>query len=417
MYTSKEIYRFYKRKGFSNTLYRAIDEIYTLLLSLLYFFIDKLIANEDDYVCIVPRSNKLDQDTISLITQNSIQQDQFKIVVAVSSIDDLIVENEKSFKSLKDFNFKIVQINSMEFISWLAKCNTVLLKNQSSIWQYRLFSDKSKKFIRLLHGVSAKGYRKNQKNECSFRTIIGNWMNIANKPVISVGSDIVLHRKSAHEQINVDGFEKYGQPRFDRLRFLKKNPDKSLLSERTKHSLQSSEYNILYAPTHKDGVYKTELFPFPDSNMRKLESYLMKNGIHIYIRLHIHEENSGLIDEYTNYENIHYAGHEFSFSAVELMPYFDALVTDFSSIYLDYVLLDRPMLFVKDKFDKYKELRGLAFNYDQYWPGPKIDTQEEFINEIEKLIITDNDPYAYERKFVRDTFHPPTRKSFLENIK
>lgn len=64
----------------------------------------------------------------------------------------------------------------------------------------------------------------------------------------------------------------------------------------------------------------------------------------------------------------------------------DALLTDFSSVYMDYLLLDRPVGFFTDKMKEYT--RGFTMeNPLEYMPGNKIDTFEalaQFIRNFDK---------------------------------
>lgn len=64
-----------------------------------------------------------------------------------------------------------------------------------------------------------------------------------------------------------------------------------------------------------------------------------------------------------------------------LLSQADALISDYSSAAIDYLLLDRPMAFTLDDLEEYKESRGFNFeDVHEYLPGVEIYDYEEFEN-------------------------------------
>jgi CDP-glycerol glycerophosphotransferase (TagB/SpsB family) len=67
-----------------------------------------------------------------------------------------------------------------------------------------------------------------------------------------------------------------------------------------------------------------------------------------------------------------------------LLKYTDILVTDYSSVYFDFLLADKPIIFFDYDLDEYKKnSRDLYFDYDETTPGEKATTMEEFMKSIE----------------------------------
>ena len=82
----------------------------------------------------------------------------------------------------------------------------------------------------------------------------------------------------------------------------------------------------------------------------------------------------------------------------EILNCVDLLITDYSSIYVDYINLLRPVIFLNTDLQKYNEDRGLVFNGNNIWfPGPKINKIEDFLLETKKL-LTDENYYKRERE-------------------
>lgn len=62
----------------------------------------------------------------------------------------------------------------------------------------------------------------------------------------------------------------------------------------------------------------------------------------------------------------------------------DALITDYSSVYIDYLATDKPMAFVVDDIYEYGNDRGFVFeNPLDYMPGMKVKT----LNNLMEFIV------------------------------
>jgi len=82
----------------------------------------------------------------------------------------------------------------------------------------------------------------------------------------------------------------------------------------------------------------------------------------------------------------------------------DALVTDYSSVAFDYLLLDRPLAYYPYDLDRYREERGFYFDYDAVTPGPTARDFEGLLDALARILDGDGDEFATERAAVRDRF-------------
>lgn len=81
-----------------------------------------------------------------------------------------------------------------------------------------------------------------------------------------------------------------------------------------------------------------------------------------------------------------------------ILPQVDALITDYSSILFDFLLLNRPMAFTVDDIKSYKERRGFVFkDAYKYMPGEKIASSEQFFLFINHC-LNNEDSFQEERK-------------------
>jgi CDP-glycerol glycerophosphotransferase len=84
-----------------------------------------------------------------------------------------------------------------------------------------------------------------------------------------------------------------------------------------------------------------------------------------------------------------------------LMREVDALVTDYSSIYFDFLLLDRPVIFFCYDLERYlAEERPMYFDYGSMTPGPKVRTTGELGSALSAL-AEGRDDHGAERAAVR----------------
>ena len=184
--------------------------------------------------------------------------------------------------------------------------------------------------------------------------------------------------------------------------------------EKREEKGKKNDYKVLYAPTFRDGK-DTWLFPFLDYDKERLDTWLSAHGITIYLRLHhLDQTDSSPVLS----SRVQVLGTEQVEDVTESLPMFDALVTDYSSIYIDYLLVDKGMIFLPYDQEEYLSGRGMYFPYEEVTPGAKPKTMEDFLLSLEK-ILEGRDAYAMERKRVKDFFHEvqkPCCQSMTEEV-
>ncbi|UCG58730.1 MAG: CDP-glycerol glycerophosphotransferase family protein, partial [Phycisphaerales bacterium] len=152
---------------------------------------------------------------------------------------------------------------------------------------------------------------------------------------------------------------------------------------------------VLYAPTFRDTT--GDAISDGALDLDELSEFGQKHRIAFVFKFHYNGETACGLRQYDNiiwYNN--------SSDIYPLLRLFDTLVTDYSSIYMDYLLLDRPMIFFPYDYDKYtRDDRGLLFEYDWMTPGPKCRSQSELQKELLHWFIGQNDDFSQRRKELR----------------
>ena len=162
-----------------------------------------------------------------------------------------------------------------------------------------------------------------------------------------------------------------------------------------KEPLKLSELNngfthILYAPTWRQHS-KIKLFPFEDFSLTELQNFLSKERIIIHIRFHpAYEED--IPKDILGLENVSLFSAKKYPEIMDYLNLFDVLITDYSSIYFDYMLLERPMIFLPYDLEEYEKTVGFTMDYNEYTPGAKPISFFDFLNYLQ---VAKNSPEMF----------------------
>ena len=318
-------------------------------------------------------------------------------------------------------NIEVVRPGSSDFREALHESRLVLLKGRTQAHMYRFLDPSSERqYVRLYHGLITKGYGRHARDHraASRRRRFVQWLEDrylnAGIDVHTVASEVERFFRASAEGRDPTYFETLGYPRFDRIRELLQAHGEPAIPQPLCGTLDDASTTLLYAPTHKDSAYETELFPFGDFDVDRLHSLLEAMDATLLLRMHPSEEDSGAYDALVDGERIRYAGQSVTESPIELLPAVDVLITDYSSIYVDFLPFDRPIVFIPDRHDRFQSIRGLAFNYDRYFPGEHVQTFEEFTEHVETLADGEADGHAANRQFVRQVLLPDWERGSIE---
>lgn len=175
--------------------------------------------------------------------------------------------------------------------------------------------------------------------------------------------------------VSEDKIKVWGQPRNDGL--FQKNDCREILGQLFP-DLPEYTKTVLYAPTFRD-YGQVQLFPFKDFDQEQLEAFLEEKNMLLFIRTHVAEQGSAA--PYLG-KRIRFLGNEQAEDVTGILNIFDCLITDYSSIYIDYLLTDKPMVFLPYDRQQYLDGRGMNFDYDDVTPGPKPETFNDFLDAL-----------------------------------
>ncbi|RLG58864.1 hypothetical protein DRN87_06250 [Candidatus Geothermarchaeota archaeon] len=179
--------------------------------------------------------------------------------------------------------------------------------------------------------------------------------------------------------------------------------------------LYTPTFRIYYSKRFKGGIRKVDgrpydnILPFKDDEIKDLDNMLGRDNALLIIRYHPFEELYKIKvyrDKFNKLKNIFLLTsgmmNKLGISIYDILPSIDCLITDYSSIYFDYLLLDRPIIFHIYDIEDYFKSRGFIIDLQDFkdttifTPGEKTYTYNDFRDAISN-IINRQDLYAKDR--------------------
>ena len=162
---------------------------------------------------------------------------------------------------------------------------------------------------------------------------------------------------------------------------------------------------VLYAPTFRDT---------PEQDRSILEHFdtekfnvLFGSEYALLVRLHpqVHSINDfGSAVNVTAYPDI-----------IKLLHLTDVLITDYSSVFMDYVLLDKPCIFYPYDYEEYIKGRELFTDYFENVPGPVVRTFDE-LTQVMKSPQVDAQKYRAFKSYHLGSCDGSSAKRVIETV-
>lgn len=172
-----------------------------------------------------------------------------------------------------------------------------------------------------------------------------------------------------------------------------------------KSKIKNYQGMILYMPTFRN----TEVNFFSIIDLIEFNSFLKKEGLLLCVKLH---PKSKLISEFKNIESNNILVLNPNSDPYIFIEYSDILLTDYSSIYFDYLLCNKPIVFFNYDINEYlASAREMYFDYNEFTPGEKVSNLNDLKDALRRAIVK-KDIYAYERTKLRNiVFDNPNQLS------
>lgn len=178
-----------------------------------------------------------------------------------------------------------------------------------------------------------------------------------------------------------------------------------------KLNLKNYKKIILYVPTWRQD--SKNLYPFSNDFLKNINFILKKTNSIFLIKAH---QNSWEIlqKKFSNIKDV----SKNNLDSQELMKYSDILITDYSSIFIDFMLLDKPILFYAYDYESYKtNLVNLIDTYEKCVVREWICYDE---NKLFELLKEENlfSNHSYKNNFseLKNKYHQFQNWWYIENI-
>lgn len=155
---------------------------------------------------------------------------------------------------------------------------------------------------------------------------------------------------------------------------------------------------IMYLPTFRD---KKKLIFLGEKNSKKLEmffKFLYENNYFLITKIHFAGDkiiNKGRDKAEKNKKILNLPSEVDIYS---ILKEIDILITDYSSVYFDFLYLNRDIIFYPYDLEYYaNEDRGLLLDYNGMTPGDKVYTLDELKENLKKK-LSEKDDYEKKRK-------------------
>ena len=305
-----------------------------------------------------------------------------------------ITKNKNLVKDLKRKNLPVLYLYSLKGFISLIRANFLLTTHGSFDVSFYFYLPGKFIHIQTWHGTPLK------KIGVKYTPTKNNfYSNVLFKPYYFKDNqswNLILSTSNELIEIYADAFENkkikvLGYPRID-VFF-----DKQLIYHNYDDKLKLGNFEKIFlcCPTFRDIPNPHPLFSYEflvelNTFFKKL-NYVLLIKSHVYENLKINSKNlSNILDVSDKIDDIQ-----------ELLIYADVLITDYSSVVFDFVLLDKPVIFYCYDFDEYlKKSRKMYFDYFTEFPGPFAKSESELFEYIKKI----NDIFEtkeYHDKYIR----------------
>lgn len=193
-----------------------------------------------------------------------------------------------------------------------------------------------------------------------------------------------------------------GLPRYDLLKSTYPLDEFLNTQKQQLERIKANKKLILYAPTFREHC-ESHLEQISHSEWHTLNDFMIANNSVLGVRPHPYDLKHPP-EVFKSLSNIVWLGHDEFTESNLVLQHTDVMIVDFSSIWIDYLLLDRPIIgFAKD-FEHYQDNeRGFAYNFDSTFPDVFVDNIMDLIGQLDLLLNNGIQPKDY--RIAKQLFH------------
>jgi CDP-glycerol glycerophosphotransferase (TagB/SpsB family) len=279
------------------------------------------------------------------------------------------------------------------------------------------FFKASKRKIQILTwhgtGIKAAGLSTKGRTKSEIRAIL---QQNARVDACMVSSWLNASMRALNQGIDSSRMYLVGQARCDNL--MEEWPKGKQRIKRYLSHLSGTETILLYAPTsrveyHGGRVYRkgVEFFPFADFDFESFSAFLEENNVIVLVRAHSSDQIHGV-----DYHDSRILNFDFKKcqDIYEVLGDIDFLITDYSSLAYDFLLLNHPLIFIPYDLEEYQVVPGLIIDdYDFWMPGLKPISMHDLMEYVSSCIRGEPDRYREQREQLCNLLHSHQTKDSI----
>jgi len=181
-----------------------------------------------------------------------------------------------------------------------------------------------------------------------------------------------------------------GLPRTDFLRMPEADLPAGLDIELAQlRALRRGRRLVLYAPTYRDASASgPRCYRFSDDELARLKELLRRHGAVLGLRGHYVAAGTPRdLAQFADGDGIIDLGHAHFQEIAPLLRESSVVVTDYSSVYIDALCLDLPVIsFAYDLDDYRQQQNGLLYDMDLAFPGPVVATFDALLEALQATL-------------------------------
>lgn len=323
----------------------------------------------------------------------------FEVVKNDSEIKKIILlqGQPKPVWDIEGVNVKFVQEVSLQGVFYLAIAKVYLMGTSlNGFTNFHQLVGGDHQIIQLWHGIPLKRIGKLFPPEVF-------WEAETNKYTATVCSSPSDQNfmQQAFSPLPIDRVWQTGLPRNDFILATDDQLPHDYSDELEKvRARVEGRFLVLYAPTWRDSV--DNVYQFSAEEQRQLNIILERHNAVLAIRGHANVRSKVDYQDVGALKNIIYVNDVPD--ANLLLKEAGALITDYSSIYIDFLITNRPIVYFTYDIERYVNERGFLYELDDAFVGDPALTFEELLGGIEQAITGGvEDASRYQK--VKSLFH------------
>ena len=201
--------------------------------------------------------------------------------------------------------------------------------------------------------------------------------------------------------ISYDKFKVLGFPRNDLL--ISKNNCNVIKREISKFAGYDVTKYIVYTPTFRDYETVTEgnlrsILGYVDCDLLKLSKILLKFNAALILKLHPLQNKTVLKKDLP--KGILVFEQTYKYGLYDLLSFSDGMITDYTSTYFDFLLVNKPVIFNFYDIEEYRRVRGFSFEPIEFFcAGDIVYNYNELIDAVMGL-LAGKDIHAEHRRHI-----------------